>query len=251
MKTLTTYLLLFGLLVLVTPSSGQVPAVLGSNIVKWNVSALALSQYSIQYEHVLGLNHSYALGFGISPDVDLPFKKNLLDAFGGNDDAKRAIESTKFTKITVTPEYRFYISKGAPGGFYIATFMRYTHMTIDQDYTFTPSDNLLHTAHLTGKLDGVGAGAMIGTQWLLGPSVTIDFWMVGPFIGAMDASFHGVDNIGDLTPQDQADLKSDIESFKIPLWTPEATVTSNTVDVKMKGPFYGVRMLGVCFGVRF
>jgi len=253
MKTRTTLSVLVTCLFISTASFSQSPAavILGKNIIKWNLSALAIEQYGIQYEHVISPVHSYCIGFGVSPNVELPFKSQLLDQFGDNADAKKAIESTKFTKYTVTPEYRFYLGKAAPKGFYVATFIRYTNMTIDQVYPYTPSNGIPHTAQMNGKISGVGAGAMIGTQWLIGPSVTLDLWMVGPFIGAMDASFHGTGDMSDMNAADVAKLESDIESVKIPLWTIDATVGSNVVDVKMKGPFYGVRLLGFCFGFRF
>ena len=67
----------------------------------------------------------------------------------------------------------------------------------------------------------------------------------------MKAKFHGTDDMSDMTQQDKIDLKEDIESIEIPLWTTEATIGNNEIDVDMNGPFYGVRMLGLSFGVRF
>lgn len=249
MKKLATIILLYGLLLSNNFSYSQ--GIIGKNIIKWNLSALALSQYSIQYERVLALNRSYAIGFGISPDVELPFKTELLDRFGGNSDARHAIESTRFTKITVTPEYRFYMSKNAPKGFYVATFIRYTNMLLSSNYPFTTNSGVQHNPHVEGKFSGVGGGAMIGTQFLLGPSMVLDLWIVGPFIGIMNASFHGTDDMSDMTDADKAKLESDIESVNVPLWKVDATVGNNVIDVKLKGPFYGVRLAGVSFGFRF
>ncbi len=88
-----------------------------------------MGHYMLQYERVTGLNQSFAIGFGISPNEPLPFKSYAVDAAGDNEEAKSAVESMRFTKFTLTPEYRFYISKkGAPKGFYIANFCRY-HVT--------------------------------------------------------------------------------------------------------------------------
>lgn len=224
----------------------------GKNIFKVNLSSIALSHYAIQYERVTGRKQSFAIGFGISPDVSLPFKKDLLEQFEGNADAKNAIESTKFTKYTITPEYRFYLGKKeAPCGFYIAPFARYTYMSIEQDYKFTPSNNKPHTAHLKGRFSGIGGGFMLGAQWPLGKHLTLDWWIVGPFIGVMDSDFHGTDDMSDMSAQDKADLESDIESVDLPLWEVDATVGNNVVDATLKGPFYGVRAFGICLGFRF
>jgi len=258
MKHLTVILLFGGLIMSCLFSEAQnteASANPGKNIFKTNLASVALDHYSFQYERVVSKKQSFGMGFGFSPKVDLPFKKTLSDQFGNNEDAARAIETTQFSKITVTPEYRFYVGKKqAPEGFYIATFVRYLHMTISQDYTFTPSTGTLHTAHMDGKIDGIGGGVMIGSQWLLGKKkrVSIDWWIVGPFFGAMDGSFHGVDpKMNELSPSDRADLKSDIEGADIPLWTVDATIGALTIDAKLKGAFYGARAMGICLGFRF
>jgi Protein of unknown function (DUF3575) len=223
-----------------------------NNIIKFNLTNVALKNYGLQYEHIVNHNQSFGIGFGISPNVSLPFKQTLLDQFGGDEDAKRAIETTTFNKITVTPEYRFYLGKkGAPTGFYIAPFARYTHMQIEQDYAFTPSNNVPHIAHVKGQFDGIGGGILLGAQWALSRSLTLDWFIVGPFAGSMNAKFHGTDDMSDMNAQDKANLKGDIESVDIPLWKVNATVGNNIVDAKLKGPFYGVRAFGINLGYRF
>jgi len=41
-------------------------------------------------------------------------------------------------------------------------------MKLSQDYSFTPSSGTKHIAHLDGKINGVGAGVLMGTQFLFG-----------------------------------------------------------------------------------
>jgi len=252
MKKLQSSLLIICLLLSGNLLFAQQDTVVRKNVIKFNLTDVALKNYAVQYEHVVNHHQSFAIGFGISPNVSLPFKQTLLDQFGGNEDAKRAIETTTFNKITVTPEYRFYMGKkGAPVGFYVAPFARYTHMQIEQDYAFTPSDNVPHLAHVKGKFDGIGAGILLGTQWALSKSLTLDWFIVGPCIGAMNSSFHGTDDMSDMSAEDKANLESDIESVDIPLWKIDATVGNNVVDAKLKGPFYGVRAFGFNLGYRF
>ena len=224
----------------------------GKSIIKLNLSSAVLNHYAMQYEYVVNRNQSFALGVGVSPKVGLPFKKTLMDKFGDNDDARTAIESTLFTKVTITPEYRFYFGKGgAPTGFYLAPFARYTNMTLEQDYQFTPSSGRLHTANLKGKFTGIGGGVAMGAQWALSSKLTLDWWIVGPFVGKMKADFHAVDDMSDMSAQDKADLEGDIEGVDIPLWKIDATVGENTIDTKLNGPFYGVRAFGLSLGFRF
>jgi hypothetical protein len=123
-------------------------------------------------------------------------------------------------------------------------------MSIEQDYEFRPSNNQLHVAHLKGKFSGIGAGVKIGTQWTLGKNATLDWWIAGPFIGAMSSSFHGTDDMSDMTGSDKVKLEKDIEDVDIPLWKIDATVGNNVIDAKLKGPFYGF-VAGLNLGIRF
>lgn len=224
----------------------------GKNIFKVNLTAAVLKTIEVQYERVINKRQSFAIGFGVAPNVSLPFKQKLLDQFGGEEDARKAIESTKFTKFTITPEYRFYFGKkGAPTGFYIAPFGRYTNMSIDQIYTFTPSSGKLHEANIKGKFKGIGGGILIGTQWALGKNVTLDWYIFGPFIGALDANFDGTDDMSDMSPADKADLEHDIESVDLGPWKVDATVGNNTINAKLDGPFVGLRAFGISLGIRF
>jgi hypothetical protein len=68
----------------------------------------------------------------------------------------------------------------------------------------------------------------------------------------MNGNFHGTDpDMDELSPADRADLKSDIEGVDIPLWDVEATIGDNIIDAKLKGAFYGARVLGISLGFRF
>lgn len=251
---LISCLFLSGVVMSQTPVA---PPIIGGNVIKINLSSsLAMEHYMLQYERALNLNRSIGLGIGISSGVDLPFKDALIDQFGDDDDAKRAIETTKLDKLTITPEYRFYLNKkGAPIGFYLATFARYTKLSWTNDYTFTPNDEVpehMHTAKVDGELNGFGAGAMLGIQWAIGKVVTIDWWIVGPFAGVQDGEMHGVDpDMNHLSLEDQADLIADIENADIPFWDIEATISGNNIDATISGPFVGVRAMGVCLGFRF
>ncbi|TAH40627.1 MAG: DUF3575 domain-containing protein [Bacteroidetes bacterium] len=258
MRTLRNFsVLMIAFCLLFIPSGvyAQKSMVIGGNVIKANLSSAVLSNYQIQYERVTGPFQSVAIGFSISPNVKLPFGGSLSDAVGGDDDQiVKAIESIRFTRFSVTPEYRFYFGqKGAPGGFYLGTFARYTHMSMENIYPFTTDDGIEHEMEVKGTFNGYGAGAMIGIQWLLGSSITLDWWIIGPFIGVMNSKFDGVDNhpTDKLTPQQEADLEADINDVELPMWTVEADVQDMKATVDLKGPFYGARFMGLSFGFRF
>lgn len=120
MRTLRKFsilLIAFSFLFFPSGTRGQTSMIVGGNVIKTNLSSLAISHYQVQYERVTGPFTSFGIGLGISPNVGLPFAGSVKDNF--DDDAvKNAVESISFTKFTITPEYRFYAGKkGAPGGF--------------------------------------------------------------------------------------------------------------------------------------
>lgn len=248
-------LLLF--VVFLTSTTMQAQLEMGkSNLLKYNFSGLAVKYHAVQFERVLSPKHSFAISLGFSPSTSLPFKDRLIELYGNDAQARTAIESTSFSKFTITPEYRFYFSGKAPQGFYLAPFMRYSSMKMSQEYSFVDSDNTTHKPVISGNFSGFGGGMLIGSQWTLGSAVVLDLWLAGPFVGSQKASFHGVD---DKKILNTAGLESDIESTDIPLWKMDASVVNQViggvergvVDVKLTGPFVGVRMLGFTLGIRF
>jgi|GEM_PF-59073 len=247
----------FAAVALIFSAKNSSAQIVGANIIKFNVTSFATNHYMFQYERVLSPKHSIAIGIGFSSGADIPFKSKLLEQTDGNEDAINAIESTTFDKLTITPEYRFYTgSKEAPIGFYVAPFMRYMHMSSDQVYPFTTGDGVYHEIPVVGTFDCFGAGAMIGIQWSLGKSLTLDWWILGPFYGIQDGSFFGTGDLTGYTVQDGIDLEADIESIDIGLWTIDATVagigtTQGTVDATVNGPYVGLRAFGFALGFRF
>lgn len=237
------------------PTTAAVNAVLGKNLIKFNLSGLAIQNYMLQYERVLSKGQSIALTFSIAPNVPLPFKSTLLSDFGNNSDAARAIITTTYKKYTATLEYRFYFSGKAPKGLYFAPFARYMNMNQSNVYTFTPSDGKLHTANMHSSFGGFAGGFLIGDQFLIGPHFAIDWWIVGPFYGTnINAGFVGTDpQMGDMSSQDLANVVDDIQKIKLPLYKTTAVLTqaTNTIEAKVKGPYYGVRAFGLCLAYRF
>jgi hypothetical protein len=245
--------ILFFLLMTIGSLQSQNPIPM-ANLIKYNLTPTAFGIYTIQYERVINLKQSAGISFSIAPNVELPFKSTLIDQFGDNEEAVTAINSTTFTNFSITPEYRFYVgSVGAPVGFYLSSFIRYSHMSHTGIYQFTTSAGVVHNPEITTTFNGIGIGEMIGIQWLFGAkqNIVLDWWIVGPYFGYLSGTSHGTDDMSDMTEQDKIDLENDIEAVEIPLWTIEATVGDGVVDADLKGGYYGVRLMGLCIGVKF
>ena len=220
------------------------------NIIKINLTALAFKNFSFQYERVIARKTSVALGVGLMPKSKLPFADKIQEDYGDNEDVMRAVDQTRLSNFTITPEVRFYLGKQAPTGFYIAPFLRYAHSSFEGPYTFTPSDQQLHTANLKGTINSIGGGLLLGSQWNLSKTVSLDWWIAGPIIGSTKGTLSGTDPQG-IPAQDRPGIKADIDDFDPPGLDFTGTVGANQIDVDIDGTYYGLRAFGIFLGIKF
>jgi hypothetical protein len=133
------------------------------NAIKINPLSAILATGNISYERVVGDKQSFQLG-GYYTGVKF--------------------SSTKITGYGVTPEYRFYLGKEALNSFYAAPYMRYQSISFKE----TEFDS-------KATLSTFGGGLVIGRQWLIGESFTIDLFL-GPNYssGSVKVSFGDEDD---------------------------------------------------------
>ena len=172
-------------------------------VLKVNLSAAALSAFTVQYETVFGKRFSLALGAGYRPKSLFPFAKDLekyadiadsrID-YISFDNVKKA--ESKIGMFHITPEMRFYFGrKGAPIGTYLSIFGKYNDIKgdvpvfVDIDYKGVPVRLELPVGT---KLKTVSAGLMVGHQFRLGNRCTFDCYMIGAHFGRV--SVHGESN---------------------------------------------------------
>ena len=107
--------------------------------------------------------------------------------------------NTRLRGFAFTPEYRRYFagSKQALNGFYVAPFLRYQKMALSMDVT--DETDTPYTGTVT--LQTLGAGLVVGHQWLFGGRVTLDTFL-GPSYNHNVARF----STGDAQATDQADI---------------------------------------------
>lgn len=252
MNIKTTIVLVGALILCVSPLRAQV--LTNRTVVKFNLSGVVIQSYTAQVERVLSRHSTVTLSGSYTPqNTPLPFKQALLNQCGDNQDAVRAIETTLFSKKIGTLEYRFYPAGHAPSGWYIAPFVRYASLDISNDYTYTPSDGILHHAHLDAGFNAGGAGVLLGYQFLFGKHVGLDLWLLGPFYGQnVKATFVGEDPLWpSLKPADIVKLKNDIDNTQLPLYSVSSTLALPVITANLTGPYYGVRALGLAFAYSF
>lgn len=106
------------------------------NTLKANPMGLIIGLGKINYERKLGDASSAQLG---------------VSYFSYSSDG------TSFSGLGLLPEYRFYVTKEALDGFYLAPFMKYNNFTLKND-----------EEDFKGSLNAYRFGAKAGFQWLMG-----------------------------------------------------------------------------------
>ena len=129
---------------------------------KLNLLGLATKNITGSFEYILSENQSIVL--------EATYK--IPSEFGGlvtnNVDE---LTSSDVSGFAFRPEYRIYASENdLPQGFYFGPLLNYNRADIDVTGVFEGYDT-------AGEIKGtaVGAGIKIGTQWVLGDRVTLDW----------------------------------------------------------------------------
>lgn len=222
------------------------------NFIKVNLTALALKTYSLQYERILKKSLSVAVAFRVMPNSSIPFKNEILDQIDeGEQDTREVIEKFRMSNFAITPELRWYVGKKGYGrGFYLAPFYRFASFKTNElifDY-----DNLLGqpsgSISLSGKLTAHTGGLLLGAQYLLGKSICLDLWILGPHYGGASGTFTG-NSTQPLTASEQNDLRQELEDLDIPFTRKTVIVNANTATLKLDGPWAGLRA-GISLGIR-
>lgn len=221
------------------------------NVLKVNLPSLALGNYSFQYERALSRKVSLAVGVRFMPDKGVPMKNAILRTVNDDPDTEELISDLRLKNFAFTPELRFYLSKKGYGkGFYLAPYYRYatfsaSGVTVD----YETSTNTTSTIRLSGDMTTHCGGLMLGAQWFIGKSVTLDWWILGAHFGKGNGTFTGLPSTP-LTPSEQADIRDEINGVELPFGSVKAEVSANSVKAIIDEPWAGLRA-GLSLGIRF
>lgn len=223
------------------------------NIAKINLTSLAFTTFSLQYERLLPHKMSVALGIKFRPNTALPLKNQINNLVIGDEEDKELttfLESTKINSFVITPEFRYYFGKTAGKGFYLAPFLRYEHYNLSSTFTFTDMNDMKTNVPFKGSMENIGIGLLIGSQFKIGERFTLDWWILGPYY-----SFSSKLNLKasgfNFQPEDQEILQESLEDLEISWFKTESKVTATSANLTMKGKLGGIRAFGLCFGFKF
>ncbi|WP_157578701.1 DUF3575 domain-containing protein [Pontibacter roseus] len=241
----------------IQPAANPVqPEVFRKNIVKINLSSLALNNTSLSYERSIRPKMSVVVDYRHMPVksvVSAPLVKKALEKFWEEEDSED-LDAVFLGNNAYTGEIRFYAGdKPGARGLYLSLYGRYLHMKgAYHEYEYS-SDVRTYILPFNLEMKGFGGGAMVGYQWLIAKRVTLDWYILGGHYGRLNVEAPALTNLRSMTSEERMGLKDDIESLneEIPGVSLKATVTDEGVDVKGKAPFYGLRGLGFSLGVAF
>lgn len=233
------------------------PSSAPKQVIKINLSQLALTNISLQYEYGFHKNLSAALG------VSYLIPRNIPSQIYTPSSNAEGYQLPKFGGWSVTPELRFYPGKKvehqAPHGFYLAPYFRYSKYTLNATYLDSVSSGKSNSYDVKASYAGFTGGLMIGSQWLIGKHFSIDWWILGA--GAGKATFNieskSTDGSLNMSAQEQENLKADIRNNIGELGSfgngdLSIETTSNSAKATVKGvPMTSIRGFGLTLGFSF
>ena len=216
------------------------------NIIKLNLLALPFKNISVQYERAISPKFTAAITARVMPKSTLPFRSTISD-YADDAELDRQLANTKVGNMAIMPEIRWYVGKkGAFRGFYLGAFANIGKFDADLLYEY---DDVLttKTIPLSGSVNTITGGLMLGAQWKLSKSFYLDWWILGPNYGSSRGDLSGKQK---LTASEQESLRNELADLDIPLTDFTYQVDGNGATIDFKGPWAGVRS-GLCIGFRF
>jgi hypothetical protein len=201
------------------------------NVLKINLLPLYFKIYSLQYERTFLRNFSICLQAGYNAELRLdPYINRVLDTVS-NANLIKVRSKVSLNELTIssnayiTPELRIYLSiRGAPNGFYIAPYLRFSSSTIHATFLYKDSNNAEIPITFKGKVSAMLPGAMFGYQQSFFKRIVIDFWLIGLQFGSTKASF---DAYADYTKVDKQGFANFVQG-NMKYGTATVNIDSNT-----------------------
>ncbi|PCH69254.1 MAG: hypothetical protein COC01_01815 [Bacteroidetes bacterium] len=214
------------------------------NVVKLNLTSLALMNPSLIYERALNENMSVNL------HIQYLLPRGLPSLSFASEDTSVQFSSFKMSGISVVPEFRMYLSseKEAPRGFYIAPYFRYSNYGATSTYAYD-EDSCTNRAMLDTKfnISYIGGGLTIGAHWLINDKVSVDWWFVGFGYGTVTST---VRVTGELQCDTYEQVRGSYETEVSDYGNVTTSVGSDFAQVVIKRGLPGVRG-GISIGYAF
>lgn len=226
------------------------------NFLKVNLPSFILSTYSIQYEFFPTDWMSLGLSFKFTPERGMVSKEKVIEIVEDTNNmdnisspAGRFLDQLRFRGSTLTPEIRFYLGKGLGKGFYLGPMLRFDHYKFTSEYLFQPEDQI-YNLDFDGKLKSFGYGLIMGAQYPIGKSFTIDFF-IGPYLSNIKIDTDSTYGGRELTDEELEILREELIEIQLPNGETDITLNNSSANVKMTSNTFPNLRAGLAFGFRF
>jgi hypothetical protein len=140
--------------------------------------------------------------------------------------------------------------KGYGRGFYIAPFFRNANYAGGNLlFNYNDDNDVEQSITLSGDIKANTVGLLLGAQWSLSKFFVLDWWIIGPHYGKSNGELIG-NSSRTLTPNEQEEIRQNLEDFDIPMVKKTVTVSANGAKMVVDGPWAGVRA-GISLGIKF
>jgi hypothetical protein len=232
----------------------------GNNIIKGNLTSFALKNYHLSYERSLNRFMSVSASYRYMPKGSLPLQsiaKKYIDNPAINFDL------FQMGNNALTFESRFYLGLQKMSGFYIAPYARFANfdLAVPVAYTYNPdaavgsvigSNPITKIADINGTIKSTSYGAYIGLQKQLLTKLVLDIWFIGGHYGSSNGSLNFITPEDDKLPTPAINaLQKVLDDTKVNPFEITSKVNQNGATADMKGPWAGIRGLGISLGLRF
>ncbi len=224
----------------------------GKNIIKANLSSLALGNYHLTYERAFLKRMSLSISYRTMPKKSVPLQKTLENYIN---DPNLNIGRFELGNTAITPELRIYIGTGKMKGFYVAPYARFATFDFTVPVKYQTSASTAE-ADFVGTIKSTSGGMMIGTQHQILKKLVLDIWIIGGHFGSSTgnllATFPNSPG-GQLSPSEKASLEANIAKLNVAPFKIKGTVASDlrSATIISDGPWAGIRGLGISLGLRF
>jgi hypothetical protein len=226
----------------------------GKNIIKGNLTSLALNNFQLTYERSVNRFMSLSASYRFMPKSGLPLKstvKKIIDNSAINYDL------FQMGNNALTFESRFYLGLQKMSGFYIAPYARFANFDLGVPVSYSYQEGLLiapktvtKIADLNGVIKSNSYGAYIGLQKQLLTKLVLDIWFIGGHYGSSNGALNFI--APEKLPTQAVDaLQKTLDDTKLNPFDLTSKVTQNGATADMKGPWAGFRGLGISLGLRF
>lgn len=237
------------LLVCLPMFAGAQSLIGGKNILRWNLSSLALRNYHFTYERSLTKRLSLSLSYRTMSKGSVPFQSQLEKAIESKD---INFGNFQMGNTAWTVEGRFYLGFGRMKGFYLAPYLRFANFDVSAPIKYTvtsgPGAGTSKEANFVGNIKSTSPGLMLGWQFQLATKLVMDIQLIGGHYGHSNGDLNFAST---LTTQEQDALRQSLANVKPDPFKFTYTVNGSGAQIKTDGPWAGIRGANIGIGLRF